>query len=393
MSVPVGQEATTGRRLRLAFVLWSGNIGGAEMLSAELATAIRTQNVDVSALIVGQGRQISRRLEANGISFCALGFRRGSRVLVHPRRLARAATRLGSDGVVLQGGGYLAAALRAGGYRGRIVAVEHGALMNRMQLPAWRRAFRVLDHLSGVWAVDALVAVSDSAMLSVRDHPHPEEILCIYNGVDVERFRPLDADPSARRHLTIGFAGRLIEGKGADDLIRSLTAMESGAAVVRIAGDGPERRQLKALARDLGTEERVSFVGTCLDMPAFWRGCDVAVVPSRRPHIESFGLVAAEAMACGLPVVATANGALPELVEDGHTGMIVPESEPRALAAALDAYVASPELRILHGRRGRARAEDRFSIDRCAQAYVELFRSTDENNGLSETMDAGCAAA
>jgi len=104
-----------------------------------------------------------------------------------------------------------------------------------------------------------------------------------------------------------------------------------------IAGDGPERGSLEALAKRLRIADRVAFVGLQTDMPCFWRQCDVAVVPSHAPHVESFGLVAVEAMASGLPVVASRNGALPEIVVDSRTGTIVPEADPMVLAAALDA--------------------------------------------------------
>ena len=110
-------------------------------------------------------------------------------------------------------------------------------------------------------------------------------------------------------------------------------------------------------------------------MAAFWQTCDLAVVPSHPPHVESFGIVAIEAMASGLPVVATANGALPELVTHGRSGTIVPEGDPDALAAALDTYAAHPYLRVEEGRQGRADCERWFGIDRCAQAYLELFES------------------
>ena len=117
------------------------------------------------------------------------------------------------------------------------------------------------------------------------------------------------------------------------------------------------------------------FSGLVTDMAAFWQECDVAVVASHPPHIESFGIVAIEAMASGLPVVATTNGALPELVADGRTGTIVPEGDPDALATALDAYAAHPYLRVEEGRAGRADCERWFGIDRCAQSYLELFES------------------
>ena len=110
-------------------------------------------------------------------------------------------------------------------------------------------------------------------------------------------------------------------------------------------------------------------------MPAFWRSVDVAVVPSNQ-WIESFGMVALEAMACARPVVATRNGALPSLIEDGHTGILVRPGAVDALAGALATYAADPALRDRHGRAGRRRCEEQYSIERTARLYLELVESS-----------------
>jgi glycosyltransferase involved in cell wall biosynthesis len=376
MSAAVLPSAYTGvghaRPLRLALVCWTGNMGGAEVFAADLAVALRAKGIAPGVVIAGRDGPITDRLDAAGIPRRTLGLRRGSQVLLHPRRLAAAVAAAGEDGAILQSDGYLAAALRVGGYRGRIVAVQHGAALLRTWMPAWRRILREADQLSGLRAIDALVAVSDSALRVAARHPHPSRMLVIHNGIDVERFR--QRPPSAQEAgLVVGFAGRLIEGKGADVLLRALAHIPDDTLRAEIAGDGPERSELELLARRLGIAPRVRFRGLVTDMPSFWQECDVAVVPSRPPHVESFGIVAIEAMASGLPVVATANGALPEIVDDGRTGTIVPAGDPDALATALDAYAAHPYRRVEEGRHGRADCERRFGIERSARAYVDLF--------------------
>jgi|KBSMisStandDraft_5_1062788.scaffolds.fasta_scaffold198742_2 glycosyltransferase involved in cell wall biosynthesis len=367
-------RATRGGPLRLALVCWSGNVGGAEVFSADLAVALREQGAEPGVVVVGADGPISDRLDATSVPRVTLGLARGSRVLVHPRRLARAVTDAGRDGAILQSDGYLAAALRAGGYRGRIVAVQHGAVLLRSWLPAWRRVLREVDQLSGVPALDALVVVSDSARLTASRHPHPRRMLTIHNGVDLERFRTRPAEAQGGG-LVVGFAGRLIEGKGTEVLLHALARIRDDSLRAEIAGEGPARDALESLANRLGIAPRVHFRGPVNDMAAFWQTCDLAVVPSHPPHVESFGIVAIEAMASGLPVVATANGALPELVTHGRSGTIVPEGDPDALAAALDTYAAHPYLRVEEGRQGRADCERWFGIGRCAQAYLELFES------------------
>jgi glycosyltransferase involved in cell wall biosynthesis len=376
-AIELRRARTTGtpaRRLRLALVCWSGHVGGAETFAVDLGIALQANSVDPSAVIVGADGPVSDRFGAAGIPCSTLRLRRGSHVTLHPRLLAKAVTAAGGDGAILQSDGYLAAALRAGGYRGRIVAVQHGAVMQRPGVPMWRRIVREVDQLSGIFALDALVTVSNSAMRTALRHPHPRRTLSIYNGVDLGRFQPAE-NRAVRSGFTVAFAGRLIRGKGADVLLRALARMADSSTKAEIAGDGPERSSLESLAQRLGISARVRFRGVLADMPAFWRACDVAVVPSRQPLIESFGLTAVEAMSSGLPVIAARNGALPEIVADGRTGTIVPEADPVSLAAALDAYAADPQLRAEHGRRGRVDCEHRFDIDRCARAYLELFHS------------------
>jgi glycosyltransferase involved in cell wall biosynthesis len=371
---PVEGRATRGRPLRLALVCWSGNVGGAEVFSADLAVALREQGAEPGVVVVGPDGPVCDRLDATSVPRVTLGLARGSRVLLHPRRLARAVTAAGRDGAILQSDGYLAAALRAGGYRGRIVAVQHGAVLLRPWLPTWRRVLREVDQLSGIPALDALVVVSDSARRTASRHPHPRRMLTIHNGIDLERFRPRPAETQGGG-LVVGFAGRLIEGKGTDVLLHAIARIADESLRAEIAGEGPERDALESLAHRLGIAARVRFRGLVTDMPAFWQDCDLAVVPSHPPHVESFGIVAIEAMASGLPVVATTNGSLPELVAHGRTGTIVPERDPDALAEALDAYAAHPYMRVEEGRQGRADCERWFGVDRSAQAYLQLFES------------------
>jgi len=144
--------------------------------------------------------------------------------------------------------------------------------------------------------------------------------------------------------------------------------------VLRIAGDGPAREMLQELADELGVNGAVEFTGWTLDMPSFWRECDLAVMPSDG-SVESFGMAAVEAMACARPVVATANGALPELVDDGVTGLLVPRGDRVALADALVTLTRDSERRRAAGRAARARCEQRFDIRDCAASYVKLFQT------------------
>ena len=106
-------------------------------------------------------------------------------------------------------------------------------------------------------------------------------------------------------------------------------------------------------------------------MVAFWQGCDIAAIPSQAQ--ESFSMVTLEAMSCGKAIVASRAGAIPELVLDGQTGTLVAPGDAAALAHALVRYAEQPRLRGAHGLAARARAVERFHIEDCARAYLELF--------------------
>jgi glycosyltransferase involved in cell wall biosynthesis len=359
---------------KLALVLWNGQVGGAETLNVALAGHLRQLGAEITVVFIESPEPLAERLDGAGIPYLSLGFERGRDVLKHPRRYASAIGRAGPDGALLVERGFIGSALRMGGYRGPIVAVEHGQLLfERRDLTRSRRMLRRISRISGAWAADAEVAVSDFMLEGMRRHTHARLMRRIYNGIDPDVHQPL-AEMRADRgaELVVGFAGRLVSGKGADRLIQALAQAGKRIPVnLLIAGDGPERPHLESLAETLGVASRVELCGVVGDLPGFWGRCDVTAIPS--DAFESFSMVTLEAMACGMPIVATRNGAIPELIVDGVTGTLVPPGDVGALAQALIAYAEHPELRRAHCASARARAVERFHINACAQAYLDLF--------------------
>jgi len=169
---------------------------------------------------------------------------------------------------------------------------------------------------------------------------------------------------------TLLFCGRLNgphEQKGVDVLLKSLPLILSQHKVVlNVIGTGPRLTQYQALAGELGVAEQVRFLGFVdhEEMPRHYQQADLLVLPSRR---ESFGLVLAEAMACGLPVVATTAGAISEVVEDGRTGILVPPGDPVALAHAITSLLDAPATMRAMGQRGRERALRKFTWRRVGE--------------------------
>jgi glycosyltransferase involved in cell wall biosynthesis len=386
-SAKVGAEDPTpapanGRRL--AVVLWNGALGGAESFSVTLAECLCSLGANVQVVFVAEPHPLSERLCSAGVRYRSLGFTRGRAAAWHPRRFASEIAGVGSDGALLVERGFMGAALRAGGYRGPIVAIEHGSLLAMPSIWLPRRCRLRIAGVGGAWANDAEVAVSDFMLKEMRRYPHAQNIQRIYNGIDPSHY--VSTSPRIRAEdgaLVVAFAGRLIAGKGADRLIEAVAQIHPKHPIkLLIAGEGAERSRLESLAHSCGVVDVVDFVGQLQDMPSFWQACDVAVIPSEQ-CTESFSMTTLESMACGKPVVATRNGAIPELVVDGVTGRLVPPGDVRALVRALVTYAQRRDLRLAHGRDACIRAAKHFNINDCAQAYLELFGELIERSARS----------
>ena len=138
---------------------------------------------------------------------------------------------------------------------------------------------------------------------------------------------------------------RLVERKGLSDLIEALAALERGRFELEIIGSGPDERNLKDLAARLGVSREVIFAGSVSrsEIPGRYRDADIFTLASWE---EAFGNVFAEAMASGLPIVGSTVGGIPELVEHGKNGYLVPPREPGALAAAIRLLADNPDIRV-----------------------------------------------
>jgi glycosyltransferase involved in cell wall biosynthesis len=376
MTMPqVERTSDANRTRRLALVLWSGRVGGAETLNVALAERLRRLGADITVVFIEKPWPLAERLSNVSIPYRTLALRRGRAILRHPHQYAAEVTSVGPDGALLLECGYIGAALRIGGYGGPIVAVEHGAvLIGSHALSKPGRLLRGVNRASGAWSDDAEVAVSDFMLDRMLRHPHSRQIQRIYNGVDPHVYLPAvsAAAPPDRDELIVGYVGRLTPGKGADHLLRAVIHANTQTPIkLLVAGDGSELSRLESLAHELGADSSVEFLGMVDDIPGFWQRCDVAAIPS--DTFESFSMVTLEAMACSKPTIATHVGALPELVVDSVTGTLVPPGDAVSLARALITYAEQPELRRAHGAAARARAIERFHIDDCARAYLDLF--------------------
>jgi len=178
--------------------------------------------------------------------------------------------------------------------------------------------------------------------------------------------------------VVIGTVGRLQAVKDQIGVIRGFAALLRDQPVLRaiarlaIVGDGPMRNALSATVLEERLGDLVWIPGARNDMQHIYQCLDVFILPSLKEGISNTIL---EAMATGLPVIATAVGGNPELVQDDVNGILVPVSDPEAMAGALRRYVLSPKLRLQHGTAGRRRAISNFSVDAMVDSYVRLYDS------------------
>jgi glycosyltransferase involved in cell wall biosynthesis len=195
----------------------------------------------------------------------------------------------------------------------------------------------------------------------------------IPNGVDTDLFQPL-ANPTLGGQCRRLFVGRLQYQKGVDVLLKAQAMLPADLrGHLTIVGDGPARRDIEGMVNTLGLNDSTTFLGwkSRIDLPAIYQACDVLVLPSRD---EGMPNVVLEAMASGLPVVATAISGNEELVETGRTGLLVPVESVPELAAALARLSASVTLRRDMGAAGRARAIREFTWGHTAETYLEWLQ-------------------
>jgi glycosyltransferase involved in cell wall biosynthesis len=215
--------------------------------------------------------------------------------------------------------------------------------------------------------IDRVVATSDSCRrdLQQRLGVDPTKIETIFGGTT----RPAtsyEVEPQ-----TVGMVSRLSQEKGADVAIRAVAHMRG--ARLKIAGAGPQRAELDALISDLGVADRVELLGW-VDDPSRLLGAAACVcVPSRWDNAP---LVVMDAMRAGKPIVASAVGAIPELLTHGETGILVDKEDPVALAAAIEGVIGDASLQHRLGDAARQDADRRFTVERVWDDHHRLYERT-----------------
>lgn len=262
----------------------------------------------------------------------------------------------------------------------RVPRVVHGEHGRKITDPDGRNARhnRVRRLLAPL--VDRFVTVShDLNRWLVEDVRIPaDKVVTIVNGVDTARFAARDRTAAraelalAPDRLVVGTVGRLDPVKDQAGLVHAFARVRAATpdAMLVVAGDGPCGDDLRALVASLGLGDAVRLLGERSDVATVLASLDVFVLPSIAEGISNTVL---EAMATGLPIVATRVGGTPELVEDGANGVLVHRQDQAALAGAIRAYLEDPHLRAVHGKSSRQRAVEHFSLGRMCATYADLY--------------------
>ena len=198
----------------------------------------------------------------------------------------------------------------------------------------------------------------------------------VHNGVDSSRARVAEAHSGTPRLVTVG---RLQAPKDALTLVRALAAVQGSPFELLVVGDGPDRPSIEEEVRRLGLERAVELVGQRDDVPELLATADLFVLSSRS---EGLPLSILEAMAAGLPVVASGVGGIPEVVVDGETGLLVPPGDPQRLAAAVEQLLVNASLRRRFGEAGRRRVAEHFDLASTHRAHLNLYRRVLARSGL-----------
>ncbi len=354
---------STERRLRVVHVAPGLDMGGLEKLLVEFARHADRSRFALRFVALGGRGVLADDIEACGWPVTALSEPHGLRpglVL----RLAKRFRHWQADVIHTHDD----RAHLYGTFAGRLARVRSIIHTRHGRSPQLSRRQKMLVNAASR-SINHFVCVSeDSARLAVRQGIRADKVRTIRNGINVQRF----AYTGPRADGPAVIVARLSPEKDIDTLLRAtaLVVRQDAAFRLEIAGDGPCMSSLRQTSVSLGLEEHIRFLGEVRDVPALLARAGLFVLSSLS---EGISLTLLEAMACGLPLVATRVGGNPEVICDGETGFLVPPQNPRALADTLLRLRGDHLLCVRLGEMGRRRVEAMFDVRRMVAEYEALY--------------------
>ena len=236
--------------------------------------------------------------------------------------------------------------------------------MHRILLPLTKRIWR---------NASAVVALSQGLKAIALQTAPSQDIDVISNGIEVDHFSPYTGEYKHDGPLRLITVSRLLERKGIHHLLAAIANPSPLPVTLNIVGTGSYEDELRKACTEYGLDDRVTFTGFVRrdKLPELYRQHDVFALPSQT---ESFGLVFAEAMACGLPIIGTDVGGIPELVRHGTDGILVKPAEPGKVRESLEALLNNPAKRKAMGLAARQRIEEKYAWRVIASQYLEHYR-------------------
>lgn len=351
------------RRLRVVHVAQQLQIGGMEKLLVEFARHVDRQRFDLRFLSLSSRGGVAEEIAACGWPVTALEELNGLRpALIW--RLARIFRRERVDVVHthnIKPHLYSVPAAKLAGVPA-VIQTRHG----QSYQASWRRitAFR----LAALFTNYVVCVSHDSRARSARLGIARQKLCTVWNGIDIASFPYQGPSPQG----PVVTVARLSPEKDIPTLIRAaaLAAARNPSFRLEIAGDGPCQEELERLVADLGLSGHVRLLGKITDVPGLLARSSLFVLPSLT---EGVSLTLLEAMAAGLPVVATAVGGTPEVVLEGKTGWLVAPGNPEAMAARMCQVLDNPALGQSMGRQGHERVKEHFDVRRMVREYEALY--------------------
>ncbi len=362
-------------RIRVVELLATGSNGGAQEHVYNLVTRIDRERYDVSVCSLTDGSAI-RKFERAGIETCVIEAADDADAVasVAAHLLAIRADVVHNHMYHAEVIGTLAALRLAelGQPRPSVVGTVHSSRIRSAEDVA------LLRQLTP--RMDQVIAVSSSIVHKIdAEGRHGAPVNLIYNGIDLQRYDDLVPCCTLREEYglppegpMVGVVARLEAEKGHPTLLDAWPRVleRFSNATLLVIGEGSRESALKEQAAELGISGSVIFTGRRDDVPAVTKSLDVAVLPSYR---EAQGLTILEAMALSRPVVASNVGGIPEMIEDGKTGLLVPPHDPSALADAIVRLLVDHPLADTLGRAGHALVHDRFCVELMVRAVESIY--------------------
>lgn len=394
--------------IRVLSVIHAPVFGGAHNQLLQLHAPLAREEIDLVAVLPEDGEEAAARLGAGGVKVHRIRLGR-LRASANPTLQARLALGLSGDirrlrELIAAEGADVVQCHGITNPQGAIAARREGAavlwqLFDTRAPMAMRRAFaplflRLTDAMT-VWGEGLIAAHPGTERLGPR-------IVTVYPPVDTDRFAP-DADfrRESRTRLEVsaeaplvGTVGVVNPQKGHGGLIDAAGVLADSHPTLetRIIGapspvHAAYRDRLEKSIRDHGLDGRVRFVDPKGKVRELVAGLDIFAMPSV-PRSEGMPTAILEAMACGIPIVATRVGATDELVQDGVTGILVPPEDPRAMADSIARLLDDPALREAYGKAARSDALERFDLTRLAQRHATAYRMAIEHRGRARQPEA-----